>query len=370
MRLSAFIRTNSDRILREWEEFVKTHSAAAALPRWVLRAHAAAILLLIAVGIETPQLPAKQKSNAKDEGVLNPIERVAAVHVDLRIESGFDLVQIMAEYRILRACVLRLWREGDPDGFAQGADDITRFSEAVDQALTEIVPIYEKREANYRDRFLGMLGHDLRNPLNSISMGATSLVRSEGLTDKQRETVSRMITSVRRLDLMVKDILDFARGRLGSPMPITLMPANLGTLVREVADEVRSINPGLSLDFNANCDLTGDWDPERLKQVVSNLLTNAIQHGGGNTIGVKAESDEDSVLLEVTNEGPPIPKELLGTIFDPLVHGKSSDQNRTRLGLGLFIVNEIVSAHRGTIAVTSSEEAGTTFSVRLPRHLP
>jgi signal transduction histidine kinase len=168
--------------------------------------------------------------------------------VDLRIESGFDLVQIMAEYRVLRACVLRLWREGDPDGFAQGADDITRFSEAVDQALTAIVPIYEKQEANYRDRFLGMLGHDLRNPLNSILMGATSLARSEGLTDKQRETVSRMITSVRRPDLMVNDILDFARGRLGSPMPITLMPANLGTLVREVADEVRSTTPGLSVD--------------------------------------------------------------------------------------------------------------------------
>jgi len=370
MRLSVFIRTNSDRILREWEDFVKTHSAAAVLPRWVLRAHAAAILQLIAEGIERLQLPTEQKSKAKGERALSPIERVAAVHVDLRIESGFDLVQIMAEYRVLRACVLRLWQEGDPDGFAQGAEDITRFSEAVDQGLAETVPIYAQREANYRDRFLGMLGHDLRNPLNSISMGATSLARSEGLTDKQRETVSRMISSARRLDHMVNDILDFARGRLGSPMPITLKPANLGTIVREVADEVRSINPSFSVDFDANCDLTGDWDPERLKQAVSNLLTNAIQHGGGKTIGVRAESDEHSVFLEVTNEGPAIPKELLGTIFDPLVHGKSSDQNRTRLGLGLFIVSEIVSAHRGTVAVTSSDEAGTTFSVRLPRHLP
>jgi signal transduction histidine kinase len=153
-------------------------------------------------------------------------------------------------------------------------------------------------------------------------------------------------------------------------MPLVLIPANLGTILREVVDEVRSTNPGLSIDFDANCDLTGVWDTERLKQVVSNLLTNAIKHGSDKMIGIKAESDEHSILLEVTNQGPPIPKELLGTIFDPLVHGKSSDQNRTSLGLGLFIVSEIVSAHRGTVAVTSSEEAGTTFSVRLPRHLP
>jgi signal transduction histidine kinase len=370
MRLSVFIRTNADRILREWEDFVKTHSAAAVLPRWVLRAHAAAILQLIAEGIERPQLATEQESKAKGERALSPVERVAALHVDLRIESGFDLVQIMAEYRVLRACVLRLWRESDPDGFAQGAEDITRFSEAVDQGLAETVPIYEQREANYRDRFLGILGHDLRNPLNSISMGATSLARSEGLTDKQRETISRILSSARRLDHMVNDILDFARLRLGSPMPIAPARVNLGTLVREVADEVRSINPGLSVDLDANCDLTGDWDAERLKQVVSNLLINAIQHGTGKTIRLKAESDEQSVLLEVTNEGTPIPKELLGTIFDPLVHGKRSDQNRTGLGLGLFIVSEIVYAHKGTVAVTSSEEAGTTFSVRLPRHLP
>ena len=368
MRLSVFIRTNADRILREWEDFVKTHSAAAVLPRWVLRAHAAAILQLIAEGIERPRLAIEQESKAKGERALSPVERAAAVHVDLRIESGFDLVQIMAEYRVLRACVLRLWRESDPDGFAQGAEDITRFSEAVDQGLAETVPIYAQREANYRDRFLGILGHDLRNPLNSISMGATSLARSEGLTDKQRETVSRIFSSVRRLDHMVNDILDFARGRLGSPMPIALMRANLGTLLREIADEVQSGNPGFSVDLDTTGDLNGEWDAERLKQVVSNLLTNAIQHGSGKHLRVMAKNAGDFVLLDVHNDGPPIPKELLGTIFDPLVHGKSSDQNTTGLGLGLFIVSEIVSAHRGTVAVTSSEEAGTTFSVRLPRH--
>ncbi len=211
------------------------------------------------------------------------------------------------------------------------------------------------------------MGHDLRNPLNSISMNATSLAGTKELNEKQLGAVSRIVSSVRRMDHMVNDILDFARGRLGSPMAITPVGANLGTLVREVADEVQSANPGFSVDVDTNGDLSGDWDTERLKQLLSNLLLNAIQHGSGKNVAVNAKSDENLVLLEVCNEGPPIPKELLGTMFDPLVHGRSSDQNSAGLGLGLFIVNEIVSAHWGTIAVTSSQDAGTIFSVRLPR---
>jgi signal transduction histidine kinase len=236
--------------------------------------------------------------------------------------------------------------------------------------VAETVPIYEQREAQYRDRFLGILGHDLRNPLNSISLSATSLAGAKELNEKQLGAVSRILSSVRRMDHMVSDILDFARGRLGSPMPITPAAANLGTLVREVADEVQSANPGFSLDVDTNGDLSGDWDTERLKQLLSNLLLNAIQHGNGKNVAVTTKSDETFVLLEVCNEGPPIPKELLGTMFDPLVHGRSSDQNSAGLGLGLFIVNGLVSAHKGTIAVTSSQDVGTTFSVRLPRHLP
>jgi signal transduction histidine kinase len=368
MRLSEFIRADAERIVREWEEFAKTLSAGAGLPRWILRVHAPAILQSIAQKVETPQLPVEQQANGK----LSPgaIEHVTAAHVNLRIESGFDLVQIMAEYRALRACVLRLWRERDPDSFHLGAEEITRFTEAVDQAVAGTVPIYEQHEAQYRDRFLGILGHDLRNPLNSISLSVTSLAGAEGLNEKQLATVSRILSSVRRLDHMVNDILDFARGRLGSPMPISPVPTNLETIVREVADEVQSANPGFSMDVETNGDLNGDWDSERLKQLLSNLLINAIQHGSGRNVGISAKSEQNIVSLEVHNDGPSIPRKILTTMFDPLVQGGSSDQNRTGLGLGLFVVSQIVSAHRGTIAVASSREAGTTFSVRLPCHLP
>jgi signal transduction histidine kinase len=367
LRLSELIRTDTERIIREWEEFAKTLNAGVGLPRWLLRVHASAILQSIAQTIEKPEVSVKEATREDSPG---PLEHVAAAHVNLRIESGFDLVQIISEYRTLRACVLRLWRESDPDGFARGAEEITRFTEAIDQAVAETVPVYEQREAQYRDRFLGILGHDLRNPLNSISLSATSLAGAKELNEQQLGAVSRILRSVRRLDHMVNDILDFARGRLGTPMAITVVGANLGTLVREIADEVQSANPGFSVVVDTNGDLSGDWDTERLKQLLSNLLLNAIQHGSGKTVAVTAKSDKNLVLLEVRNEGPPIPKELLGTIFDPLVHGRSSDQDSRGLGLGLFIVKEIVSSHRGIITVTSSQDAGTIFSVRLPRDLP
>jgi signal transduction histidine kinase len=169
---------------------------------------------------------------------------------------------------------------------------------------------------------------------------------------------------------MVNDILDFARGRLGSTMPIDIAAANLGTLVREVIDEVRSACPDSSISFSATGELDGQWDAERLKQVVSNLLLNALEHGVGKTASVIARREDDFVTLEVHNEGPAIPQESLGVIFDPLVRVIKPNQKPTGLGLGLYIVNEIVRAHGGTIEVTSSQSSGTSFIVRLPVSKP
>jgi len=293
--------------------------------------------------------------------VIPALERLA-ISAARAARLGAHVRRFMSEYRALRACVLRLWRdESDPDGFAKGAEEITRFTEAIDQVVAEMVLIYEQREAQYRDRFLGILGHDLRNPLNSISLSATSLAGAKQLNEKQVGAVSRILRSMRRLDYIVNDLLDFARGRLVSPMAINPVETNLGTVVREVADEVQSANPGFSVDVDMDGDLSGDWDTERLKQLLSNLLLNAIQHGSGKNVAVTAKRAENLVLLQVCNEGPPIPKELLGTMVDPLFHGRSSDPNSKGLGLGLFIVKEIVSAHRGTIADDLFKRCGNRF---------
>jgi signal transduction histidine kinase len=143
-------------------------------------------------------------------------------------------------------------------------------------------------------------------------------------------------------------------------MPLTLATVNLTVSAREVIDEVKPTYPGVEIAFDASGDLHGNWDFERLKQMISNLLINAIQHGG----------DDDSVFLEVHNLGAPIPEEMLRVIFDPLFQGNALAQTREGLGLGLFIVDQIVSAHGGTITVSSSQEEGTIFLVRVPRRLP
>ena len=366
MCLSEFIKLNADRILSEWEEFAKNISGDASLPRWILRDHAAAIIKFIIEEMENSPPLTGQELTSASEGATGPLQHVAAAHVRLRIESGFDLAQIIDEYCALRACVLRLWRERDPESFNIGASEITRFARAIDENVMAAVSYYKERESHYRDRFLGILGHDLRNPINAIVLSTTSLA-DQGLSEQQLETVARIVRSARRLTGMVNDILDFARGRLGSPMPITIAAANLGVVVREVVDEVQSANPSCRIDFEADGDLSGNWDVERLKQVVSNLLMNAIQHGSGEHVTVRAKSDYTFVRLEVHNPGPAIADELLATMFDPLVRGSNLNQEKMGLGLGLFIVNEIVSAHKGTVAVTSSEHAGTTFVVRLPR---
>ena len=275
-------------------------------------------------------------------------------------------MQIMAEYRALRSCVLRMWRQSYPDSFEGDAAEIIRFAEAIDQNVAEVVPYYQERENQYRDRFLGILGHDLRNPLNAITIGAYILAEN-GLNEKQRGTVSRILNSARRLDRMVNDLVDFSRGRLGSPLPIAPTETNLGQVITEVVSEVQIANPQSTVIFVSNGDLEGQWNVERLKQLASNLLLNAIQHGAGKEIKVTVTGEESSVVLAVQNEGPPIPKELQATMFDPLVQGKKPDPTRSGLGLGLFIVNEIVAAHRGTIEVTSTQDSGTIFSVRLPR---
>ena len=313
-----------------------------------------------------PRLPVNQDVNG--EGSFGPLEHVAAAHVNLGIESGFDLAQIMAEYRALRACVLRLWRATDPAGFARGAEEITRFTDAIDQAVAETVPIYAQREAQYRDRFLGILGRDLRNPLNAILLSATALAGGKELDEKQLGGVSRILSGVRRVDHMVNDILDFARGRLGTPMPITVIRANLETLVLEIADEVQSANPGVPVDVDTNGDLSGKWDTEKIETIALEPITKCDparqrEQRRGDRQQRRQFSVARSVQRRSTNTG-----RTAGN------HVRSAG-SREKLGskeqrLGLFIVNEIVSAHRGTIAVTSSEEAGTIFSVRLPRHLP
>jgi phosphoserine phosphatase RsbU/P len=166
---------------------------------------------------------------------------------------------------------------------------------------------------------------------------------------------------------MVRDILDFTRGRFGEPMHVNRSPADLRLTLHDIVDELQSANPNVVIDLTASGDLRGEWDRERLSQVISNLVTNAIQHGKAQHVSVTVDNKNDQVLIPVHNQGPAIPQDRLATIFNPLGQERHSNGGRAGLGLGLFICKEIVKAHRGTISATSSREADTIFAMRLSK---
>jgi signal transduction histidine kinase len=358
LQLSEFIAANTELVIREWEAFAKKLNSS--LPRWLLRDHASAIVKLLADQTKLPLVPEAHRTP-------DSVEQVTSAHVQVRIESGFDLAQIIGEYLALRSCVLRMWRQNDLNGFANGAAEIARFTEVIDENVASAALFYREQELQYRDRFLGILGHDLRTPISAVLLSATVLSK-EISDEKQLATISRILNSSRRLTGMVDDLLDFARGRLGVPMPLKPSAADLRKIILDVIDENQAAYPGTVIHFETEADLNGEWDVERLKQLLSNLLINAIQHGTPDSVKARAKEENDSVLIEVENQGPPIAQELIPVLFDPLVRGAESDQEKDNLGLGLFIAKEIAGAHHGTITVTSSVATGTIFAVRLPRN--
>lgn len=369
MRLTEFIQQNRKKIIEEWVRF-----AATLLP-WAkgidvkgLADHAEEVLTAVVSDMKSPQSRTEKSDKSKGLAAEGALGRVGQKHAAERLETGLSLNQLVSEYRALRASVLRLWEgaQGDKQG------EVTRFNEAIDETLAESMARYSETVSNTRDQFLGILGHDLRSPLSSIILGATQLTKSEGLDDKQAQVAMRILSSAQRMSRMVNDLLDLTRTRLGSGIPVTLNPMDLTTVCQQVITELEGVYPGRRLRLEAKGDLHGEWDSDRLTQVISNLVSNALQYGEEGTVSVVARAHGEEAVLQVHNEGPPIPKSRMKEIFDPMVRHRSSapngDKNVTGLGLGLYIAREVVAAHGGTLSVTSTQKEGTTFTVRLPRH--
>jgi PAS domain S-box-containing protein len=219
-----------------------------------------------------------------------------------------------------------------------------------------------QRTARFREHFVGVLGHDLRNPLTAIVTSAQLLLRYGDLPERQSKVVGRVATSADRMARMIDDLLDFARSRLGGGFPIHPQRIDLRTLCEQVVEELEFAYTR-AIPVDAQGDLWGNWDPDRTAQAVSNLVGNAIQHSGAE-VHVRLRGDADTVTLQTHNRGPPIPPEVLPHVFEP---GRRGPSRAGGLGLGLFIVQQIVLAHGGTIDVKSTAQTGTVFTVRLPR---
>lgn len=373
MRLSEFIVLHADRIVDEWEQFAETLTPAAeTLNRTQLRDHAHSILLAAARDMNTRQSASEQAAKAKGEGLeKNPsLDEAAASHGELRHTVGFDLVQMTSEFRHLRACVIRLWVNHLESPELTYFQDMIRFNEAIDEALAESTAAYAEQVNRSRDIFLAILGHDLRAPLQAVKMSTEMLLRKAPLDSKGLSLVGNIQNGARHMGAMVSDLLEFVRSRLGSSLPIEPKPMNLADAAREAIAEACAGRPDCQVHLHTDGDTQGQWDRGRIDQLLQNLIGNALQHGlNGQVPTLSLDGTADSVELRMHNFGPPIPQAALGTVFDPLVRSATEElgSNSTSLGLGLFIVKEVVQAHRGTIEVASSEAAGTTFTVVLPR---
>ena len=377
MKLSTFITAHLEKILSEWDAFARTlFPASPAPPPYLLRDHAGEILQEIVVDLDTHQTAEQQTEKSKgqsDESVNK--KSAAAIHGTMRQASGFTLIQLTAEYRALRATVLRLWLPHMELGTPQSAADMMRFNEAMDQALAESVVTYSENSDRTRDTFLAILGHDLRSPLFTMKLAGSYLMRPAIGTEGTREMGARVARSAANMTAMVSDLLEYARTQLGGEIPLTRLPANMADICQAALDDAQAGYPDCPFELQASGDLSGAFDSARLQQLFSNLLNNAAQYrDNSRAVTITAKGNTHSITVQVCNHGRVIPDSSLRAIFDPLVQlsveqGLQEGAPPSSLGLGLFIAREITMAHGGTITVASSEQSGTVFTVNFP-HTP
>src|SRR5688572_1115232 len=348
MRLSKFITENMEGILVEWEAFATTiHPAGKTMDSLTLRDHAKLILEAAARDIETHQTDTEQSDKSKGlADALAGKETAATTHGALRQIAGFDLEQLGSEYRALRASVIRLWKRRLSEFTESEFEDMTRFNEAIDQALAESISSYSDAVDRSRQTFLAILGHDLRGPLSAINMGSLILIRSEALDDQHSDIADRMKRSVLKMNRMIDDLLEYAGGQIGKKIPVKPEMGDMGHVCRTAVEEVQLAYPDAVFDFEGSGDLEGTFDPTRFQQVLSNLLINALKHGDeGKPVTLSARGEPKTITVEVTNFGPPIPPESLQVIFNPLVQLPAKDPHArpsAGVGLGLHIAREIV----------------------------
>jgi signal transduction histidine kinase len=374
-RLADFIRQNQAPIVEEWIEFARTISPASdKMSKLALQDHIVDILGFVADDLESAQTPRERFDKSRGDGPKDSpfSESAAEVHAALRLADGFDIDQMVSEYRALRASVIKLWVARHPALASTDIEDLTRFNESIDQAVTESVAHYTKTINNSRNLFLGVLGHDLRNPLGAVTMGAEWIERSGTTSPKQAKVVSGIRTAAGRATQILNDLLDLTRSSFGTAIPVARTKTDIAQLCKEIADEHRAINPDRRFEVTYEGDPMVFCDPARLGQVLSNLIGNAVQYGDvSSPITVRvAGNDSENVTITVHNFGPPIPAETQTVIFQSWMRGqdaKLSPEQGTHLGLGLYIAKLIAEAHGGDISVTSNDQAGTTFSIRLPR---
>lgn len=378
MRFSVFIVENLDEIAQQWDAF-----ACTLLPpdkvttKLALRHDCREILRAIAIEMETPQTEQERFSRSRRLAQLpGSAQTAAGEHGALRRLEGFQLPQLVGEFRAMRASVLELWRHAQPaNEHAASIDEVSRFNEELDQALAESVEHYSIDVAKSRDTFLAVLAHDLRSPLFAIELSTRLLAMPNLSTAAAQQAAGAIGRASKSMGRLITNLLEYTRSRLGRGVPMKLAACDLLGVCEAAVADGRALHPEQPLLLDASGDLSLLADGLRIQQVLANLLDNAVQHSDARApVSLTAHGEKGAVVLTVAHSGNALAPDALQVIFEPWAHvpktsAEPHDHLLSSFGLSLFIVREIVRGHHGTITAQSSLETGTLFTIRLPRPL-
>jgi signal transduction histidine kinase len=340
---------------REDVEILQARSGAAALE--LLLAHDVALAFL---DVQMPEMDGFELAE-----LMRGSERTRHVPI-IFVTAG-----LRDQYRLFKGydtgAVDFLYKPIDPHILKSKADVFFQLYRQKQQLARQLDELTETLRLN--ELFTAVLGHDLRNPLSAI-LNSANLLERISKDDVVKQSVTRMVNSGKRMSRMIDDMLDLTRARLGGGIPLRRQDAELSQIVQRVIHEVQLSSPEGRFEIRHEGELSGYWDADRLTQVTSNLLGNALEHGDKrDPIDVALNGTRvDRVTLEVTNTGV-VPAEVLPHLFDPFRGGQRQLGRREGLGLGLYIVQQIVLAHGGRVDVRTDERR-TTFLVELPRRPP
>jgi signal transduction histidine kinase len=341
-------------IVEEWRHRVSAIPDLARLPPSVIVDHMPEFLYELAWA-----------SAGDSEAARRAYERLVSGHALQRLGFGVALSTLLEEYAVLRQLILvHLLRGATLETLR---DDLLALDRTLDLAIAESVRTFAAKREERREQFIGMLGHDLRSPLQAVIIGADTILCQPGCGEPAHARAATAIRrSAGRMTRLIADVIDFARGRLGGGIPSMPVTCDMGEVCREVVDEVRVAHPDRAISIETAGDLVGSWDRDRLFQALANLVTNAVIHGTDPiTVRALEAPDRQAVTTEVHNAGAPIPEELIPTLFDAFHPSKAAAHGG--LGLGLFIVQQIALAHGADCRVRSSGREGTTFWIQWPR---
>ncbi len=359
MNLASFIAQAEQEIVADSVAFSRTLAPFSQADEKRVVDHIPQMLRAISADLQRPQ--SRASSIAKSQGIAAGAYQItdADEHGQQRAQNGLSIEQLMAEYRALRSSVLRLWAERfEPD--RNTIADIGRFNEALDQAVAESVRGYAAETESRRQIFLAALGHDLRGPLNAVTLTASAILRHE-LPQIAAHTAV-LSRSAKRMATLLETLLEYNIVSLGGGMILARSNVDLEQECREELDILRAAFHHTPIELRSQGNCHGDFDASRIREALGNLISNAAKHGvQKQPVRVSLEGTDAAVNLTVTNAVEEhIPDAELELLFEPLRRRpvKAHTADRNSLGLGLFITKEIAKAHGGNATVQCS---GTTI---------